>query len=83
MIKLKDLLDEAKVFLDDVEWEGNRSSATAWARKYKIKLDGFNYAGGYNSLEVRGEKKNLLKALTGEEFGMDKKQVLKWYPALK
>tara|TARA_Y100001963_G_scaffold144870_1_gene217606 strand:+ start:857 stop:1126 length:270 start_codon:yes stop_codon:yes gene_type:complete len=89
MIKLKDILNEETIFIDDVYWQSNRSNANAWARKYKIRVDSFNYAGGYNSLEIRGEKKNLLKAFTSKEYNnyghpdMDKDEVLTLYPQLK
>jgi hypothetical protein len=89
MIKLKDLLNEETIFIDDVFWQSNRSNANSWARKYKLKMGSFGYSGGHNSLEVRGSKKNLLKAFTSKEYNayghpdMDKDEVLTLYPELK
>jgi len=91
MIKLKKLINENKVYVDAIEWLGSRSEASGFAKKYKLRMDSFGYSGGHNTFGLKGDKKNLLKALMSDEFAegsdlpkkLNKQKVLKYYPELK
>ena len=84
-------LTEQKVYVDAIEWYGSRSEASGFARKYKLKMDSFGYSGGHNTFGLKGDKKDLLKAFTSDEFAqssnlrktLNKQQALKMYPEIK
>ena len=84
-------LTEQKVYVDAIEWYGSRSEACGFAKRYKLKMDSFGYSGGHNTFGLKGDKKDLLKAFTSDEFAqssdlpktLNKRQALKMYPEIK